>query len=162
MLWLLKLSAIGATIIRSSLVTHLIHEESCLKFGWIYNWLHGRCCLQSCRLVFLPQKRLSLRACHRHRLVSLRHLLHVLSVGVLRVVTHGQGHLISKNLFDADATASFNLLLRPLLMLLSHVHDCSSLGAIILVTVETLELLVDLVCGAADLARTTSTNVPIP
>ena len=64
-----------------------------------------------------------------------------------------QCHLVSQDVIDTNATASFDLLLSALFVLLAHVHDRCSRGSIVLVTVHALVLLVDLVCHPAVLAH---------
>ena len=59
-----------------------------------------------------------------------------------------------ENFFDANTTSTLNLLLRPLLMLFAHVHDCCGLRTVELLAVKALELLHDLIGSASNLLST--------
>ena len=83
------------------------------------------------------------------------HLVPCLSLFLLlAVVGHGHRDLLLENVIYTNTWAALNLLLRPLLMLLPHVHDCCGRRAIELLTVHAFEVLSDLAGHTPNLTDT--------
>lgn len=90
-----------------------------------------------------------LQAGHHLLRIALLLLLHG---GILAVVGLGLHDLHLEDIVNSNASATLNLLLRPLIVLLPHVHDRSCRRAVRLFAVETLVVFGDLVGHAAVLS----------